>query len=65
MAATKKKTTKKTSKRNRRTGTIRAKLEGIYKKAKGDVSKARAAALKAGLNKHTVNRQLWLIHHGQ
>jgi len=59
MAAAK----KKTSKTNRRTGTIRTKLEGIYKKAKGDMSKAREVALK--LNKHTVNRQLWLISKDQ
>jgi len=41
MTATK---TKKT-KVNRRTGTIRAKLEDMYKKAKGDVSKRREVAL--------------------
>jgi len=58
MAAKKTKTT-------RRTGTIRAKLEGLYKKAGGDVAKARQAALKAGLNKHTVYRQMWLISKGE
>jgi len=34
-------------------------------KAGGDVAKARQAALKAGLNKHTVYRQMWLISKGE
>jgi len=59
MAAAKK------TKIDHRTGTIRAKLESVYKKAKGDMTKAREAALKAGLNKHTAHCQLWLISKGR
>jgi hypothetical protein len=40
--------------------TIRSKLEALYQKH--GYEKGKAAALKAGYNKHTVQRQMWLIH---
>jgi hypothetical protein len=45
-----------------RTGSIRAQLEALYQKH--GYADGKVAALKAGLNKHTVQRQMWLISKG-
>lgn len=46
-----------------REGTIRAKLEAIYK-AKG-YEAGKKEAIKKGFNKFTVQKQMYLIHTGQ
>jgi hypothetical protein len=64
--AAKKATTKKPAKVQHRDGTIRSKLEAIYKKhGKSGYAEAKAEAIKKGFNKHTVNQQMYLIHTGQ
>ncbi|MBV8488769.1 MAG: hypothetical protein JO161_10865 [Planctomycetaceae bacterium] len=66
---TKKRTTKRAKKTTakkavaHREGTIRSQLEGLYKKH--GYKDAKVAALKKGLNKFTVQKQLYLIHTGQ
>jgi hypothetical protein len=46
-----------------RKGTIREKLEVLY--SKHGYEDGKAAALKAGYNRRTVQRQMWLIHNGR
>lgn len=58
--AAKKKTAKAAA---HRAGTIREKLEELYKKH-GYVD-AKKEAIKKGFNKHTTQTQLYLIHSGK